>query len=290
MKVTIVGAGVVGKATGEGLAVMGHDVHYVDTDRAVIADLCSRGHSAESPRSMSLDGVDAVFVSVPTPTNEFGIDASALLKATQSIGEVLRNATPNSVPLVVFRSTQPPGTTRNSLIPLLHKTSDRRINEGFRVAYWPEYLRAATAVQDFTNPRLIAIATMDRWDDSHIAAVRLAVDMEAAVHWLPLEAAELQKYVHNVGNAVKISVYNWFRLLAERIGMTPEDLDKVFTLCEQTAEGLWNPAYGLRDFGPYAGACLPKDVAALIRFAEAAGVDTGLLDAAERVNRQISDG
>jgi nucleotide sugar dehydrogenase len=288
MKITIVGAGVVGKATGEGLAARGHTIHYVDSDRGVIADLRERGQSAESPRAMSLDGVDAVFVSVPTPTNEFGIDGTTLLKATRSIGEALVDT--DSTPLVVFRSTQPPGTTRNSLIPLLHQASGKNINEGFRVAYWPEYLRAATAAQDFANPRLIAIATLARWDDSHVTAVRLAVDMEAAVHWLPLEAAELQKYVHNVGNAVKISVYNWFRLLAERIGMTPDDLDKVFTLCEQTAEGLWNPAYGLRDFGPYAGACLPKDVAALIRFAEAAGVDTGLLDAAERVNRQISDG
>jgi UDP-glucose 6-dehydrogenase len=108
------------------------------------------------------------------------------------------------------------------------------------------------------------------------------------MHWLPLEAAELQKYVHNCGNAIKISTYNWFRLLGDAIGVRDVDIEYIIQLSVVTAEGLYDPEYGTRDLGPYAGDCLPKDLKTLLSYARTAGVQTGLLEAVEAINREIA--
>ena len=289
MRALIVGSGTVGAVTGNGLTKQGHTVEFVDTSTEVIETLRADGHAVHTPQGMSLDNIDAVFISVSTPTKEGGIDATNLIAATENIGHKLAE-TSNPFPLIIFRCTQPPGTTRNSLIPTLQRLSGKNVNQDFGVTYWPEYLREVSAQKDFDSPRVITIATPEKYDKSHFLAAKTAVDLQTAIHWLPLEAAELQKYINNVGNAIKISTYNWFRLLAEKIGLQPEDIEHVFQLCAISAEGLWNPQYGLKDYGPYGGACLPKDIAALRMFAETAGIDTALLKAAEEVNKKISGG
>lgn len=286
MRVAIIGAGTVGTATGVGLAHLGHQIEFVEQSRGRVSELKAEGYTAYRPERLDLNNFDAVVVSVNTPTCEHGIDATDLLNATETIGNKLAES--ENSPLIIFRCTQPPGTTRNALIPLLQRTSQKKVNEDFGVCYWPEYLRAVKAQDDFDNPRVVTISTPHKHDKSHNMAALIALDLQSAVHWLPLEAAELQKYVNNVGNAIKISTYNWFRLLAEKIGIPTEDINHIFKLCTLSAEGLWNPEYGTQDLGSYQGACLPKDIAALRLFAETAGIDASLLKAAEKINKEIN--
>lgn len=290
MHAVIVGAGTVGQATGLGLEKLGHTVTFVDTSQTVIDKLHAEGSDAYKPEQISLDGCDAIFVTVDAPTAETGIDTANLLAATQNIGAKLAETDQGQFPLIIFRSTQLPGTTRNTLIPILHQTSGRQVNEDFGVAYWPEYLRAATAQQDFDQPRIITIATPQLGDPSHRYASRIAIGINTNIHWLPLEAAELQKYFSNVANAVKISTYNWFRMLAHKLGLHDTDINHIFDICVESSESLWNREYGLSNLGPYRGACLPKDVAALRMYAETAGLDTSLIKAVEAINREIAKG
>lgn len=286
MRTVIVGAGTVGLATGRGLQKLGHTTVFVDTNLDVLDTL--KDEVVNTPEKYTLQDVDAVFIAVDAPTTETGFDATNLLAATLTVGQKLSEINEDDTPTIVFRTTQPPGTTRNTLIPLLHQTSGKQVNKDFGVMYWPEYLRAHSAEKDFTNPRIIVISTPKKNDLAHSHAGRITIGMDAPIHWLPLEAAELQKYFSNAFNATKISVYNWFRELAEKIGVTPEEINNIFAASCESSEGMWNPQYGTRNSGPYAGACLPKDVAALRIFAETAGLNTDLLKAVEKVNKDIA--
>lgn len=289
MHALVVGAGTIGQATGIGLEKLSHTVTFADKNEDKLAYLQQNGHNTSTPEDIDLSDIDAVFVTVDAPTTDQGIDPTNILAATATIGAKLKEVDDN-FPLIVFRSTQPPGTTRNTLIPILHQTSGRNVNEDFGVAYWPEYLRAASAQEDFDQPRIITIATPQLGDPSHRLAARVAIGMDTDIHWLPLEAAELQKYCSNIANAVKISTFNWFRMLARKLGIEETDIDHVFEICTQSSESLWNREYGIHNYGPYSGACLPKDVAALRIFAETAGLDTTLLKAVEAINREIAKG
>jgi UDPglucose 6-dehydrogenase len=286
-RIVVVGAGVVGQATGLGLIDHDHHVTFVDVNDDVITALQAAGHHAVRPEHMTLTDCDAVFVSVTALTGPAGIDLTHLLAATETIAAKIGEAT-SGFPVVVFRCTMPPGTTRRTLLPLLENISGKQCGTDFGIVYCPEYLRAARSREDFLRPRIVTLGSLTRHDRAHDTIAYVMSDFGAAMHWLPFEAAEFQKYVNNVGNAVKISTYNWFRILAEKIGLDNEHIERAFELSVLSAEGLWNSSYGTRNFGPYSGMCLPKDTAALKAYAHDIGIDTTLLDAVQDINQTIS--
>ncbi|BCW55698.1 hypothetical protein StoSoilB19_30720 [Arthrobacter sp. StoSoilB19] len=283
--ILVIGSGVVGKATGLGLISHGHEVTFVDVRKETVEHLRSANYNAISTDDMVLQDVDAVFVSVTALTNEDGIDLTHLIMATESLGHKLQHLN-SGYPVIIYRCTMVPGTVRNILAPILRKASGKTVGENFGIAYNPEYLRAASAQRDFLHPRVVTLASFEKDDRAHKTAAGIMSEFGAEMHWLPLEAAEYQKYVSNVGNAIKISTYNWFRALGVRIGLEQAEIDEAFSICALSAEGLWNSRYGTKNLGPYDGACLPKDTRALQKFASSLGVDTSLLEAVEMINRE----
>lgn len=284
-KIMVVGAGVVGGATGNGFIYHGHDVTFVDVNPETIKLLNDMGYKAICPDDVDLNEIDLVFVSVTALTGEHGIDLSHLLAATRNLGEKLV-AVNDSFPVIVYRCTMPPGTMRGVIAPLLEEISGKKAGTDFGVVYNPEFLRAATAAEDFLAPRAVVLASFDEQDKAHAMVHSVMLDFGASIHWMTLEQAELLKYVNNVGNAVKITFFNFMRLVAARLGIDPEI---VFALSTLTAEGLWNPAYGTRDHGAFGGVCLPKDTEALRHFAEELGIDASLLTAVQEINKIIEE-
>jgi nucleotide sugar dehydrogenase len=282
--VSILGSGVVGHATGLGLLSLGHEVTFVDNNWDRLASLRSDGHSTAHVDEMSLDDINAVFVAVPTPTGAHGIDTSFLEDACKTIGRLLQTTT--TAPLVVFRSTMPPGTTRHLIIPALEQGSGKHAGSDFLVCYNPEYLRAHNADADFRDFRFLTCGIAEPGDAAAVTMRALFTAWaDAVVTELSYEEAEFQKYVHNVFNATKISFFNEMRRAAARLGLTRTEA--VFMLTAQTAEGSWNQLYGVRDFGPFGGACLPKDTAAWAAFADFYGIDSILVEAVRAVNISV---
>lgn len=279
----VVGSGVVGQATGRGLAQQGHRVRFVDVDIKTVLALREEGFEAFLPQHADLADVELVFLSVTAGTSDQGVDLGHLIAAVRTLGLSLRRR-PESKPLVVFRCTMPPGTTRSLLIPELEDASGRRAGQDFGVVYNPEYLRAHSAESDFLHPRLVTIATSERDSWEHRLLASVMEPFGAPIRWLPIEVAEFQKYVNNVGNAIKVSTYNWFRQYADACGLPAGYVEEAFELSLLSAEGLWHPPYGTRPFGAYGGACLPKDIQALIHDAGQRRVEVDLLAAVERIN------
>jgi UDP-glucose 6-dehydrogenase len=82
--------------------------------------------------------------------------------------------------------------------------------------------------------------------------------------------------VHNIYNAAKIAFFNEMRIIAKNEGWNAE---KIFHATAESCEGIWNPVYGLRDFGPFDGSCLPKDTTALLEWGHKNGYSMGILKA-----------
>lgn len=283
--IDIVGSGVVGTATGLGFLHHDHDVTFLDSSDYRVAHLRRRGLrsrpvNAESGAPMP----DFTFVAVSAPTGRDGVELTNLREAATRLGRNLARESGERWPTIVFRCTMPPGTMRSVLIPILEAKSGRRAGVDFGVAYNPEYLRAVSAETDFLSPRLVTVATLEREDRSHRRVADVLSSFGAEMCWLPLETAEFHKYVNNVGNAVKISTYNYFRSYGYELGLSDQEVDRAFEASVRSAEGLWNPSYGTRNFGPYGGACLPKDTQAMVLLARRLGFDTALLDTVQAIN------
>jgi nucleotide sugar dehydrogenase len=280
-KICVVGAGVVGQATGKGFLKLGHDVTFVDVNADAVEQIRNNGFRAIFPEEMTLGDTEAVFISVSTPTGEDGINLSSLDQACRDIGSAL--AVCQSRPVIAFRSTILPGTTRRRLIPLLEKAAgDSRVGE--HVCYNPEYLREDHAQRDFDRPKIITIGQSVRSEDAAHKLTELYHPFAAAVYRCSYEEAEFQKYVNNLFNAAKISFFNEMREIAKGLGIDPT---LAFQLTGHSAQGMWDPLYGTHDRGVYGGACLPKDTNAWITYMEESGFNPIFMRAVREINRSI---
>jgi UDPglucose 6-dehydrogenase len=280
-RIFVVGSGVVGTATGLGFLAAGHRVTFVDVADARVDDLRARGLDAHHRLDLSGEPDSFVLLTLPTPHTGRAYDLSAFTAGSEAVGHALRDSTARHT--VVVRSTVPPGTTDGLVRPVLERASGRTAGEGFGLASNPEFLRAATAEQDFANPWMTVIGCSDPATTERLRALLTPFGGEMRTFDDPA-AAELVKCAHNVFNATKISFWNEMWLVARQIGV---DLDEVSTTVARSAEGSINPLYGIRGGAPYGGVCLPKDTNGFLGYAAGVGVDMPLLRAVVETNERL---
>lgn len=261
MKIAVVGGGFVGKATGSGLAKHGNEVTFIDVSDEKVKALREERFEAYTPEEYKQITTDITMFCVPTPTKAGNIQLDYLKAAVTDFAERLKKHKKYHV--AVIRSTVPPYTTRNFVLKTIEKVSGKKAGKDFGLCMQPEYLREKTANEDFARPWFILIGEYD--ENSGKTLEKLYKPFDAPIQRLKLEEAEFQKYVHNVYNAVKIAFFNELRIAANKEGW---DTEAIFRTTAESCEGIWNPLYGLRDYGPFDGSCLPKDTRALLEWAD----------------------
>jgi len=277
----IVGSGLVGQATGKGLATKGFKVTFIDVRSAIVNQLRQQGYQAFEASEVKKTDADIFMLSVPTYSLKPGINGLDFVKeAATSIGSWLSKT--DKYCLVVIRSTVLPGTTKEVVTPILEEHSGKSAGRDFGICANPEYLRERCAEEDFLNPWLVLIGELDKRSGDLLQEVYHWVD--CPVYRLPIKETEIQKFVHNLFNAAKISFFNEMRLVCRQMGL---DCEKVFPRVAQSAEAIWNHSYGTRDLGPFGGSCLPKDTIAFLSWAKEQGMETPLVDAVLRVNEAL---
>lgn len=283
-KILIIGPGVVGLATGKGFISKGFEVGFIGRTEEKVRSLKDEGltaYSIEEARTKASD-YDISFLTVPTLTVSESVDFRPMWEASVELGK--RISKMDKYHLVVVKSTVPPGTTRNLVVRIVEKYSGKKVGFDFGACMNPEYLREESAYEDFVKPWLTVIGEYDKKSGDILEAVYSAFD--APIRRVALRDAEMQKYVHNIFNATKISFFNEMREICKRIGV---DAKEVFELVTKSAEGMWNPAYGTRDFGPFGGACLPKDTQGFLTWAKERGFNPMLLAAVIEVNESLKE-
>jgi UDPglucose 6-dehydrogenase len=249
----IIGAGVVGGALLGYLREGWHDVQAYDPPK---------GYTSLE----ALDPAGIIFVCVPTPyTPGRGFDDSFLNQAVASI---------SGEKTIVIKSTVLPGTTQ-----LLQERYQHH-----RMMFSPEFLREATAIDDFLRPdRQIVGCT----DASASEAERVMALLPRAPFELVCSSseAEMAKYVANSFLAVKVTYANEVFDLCKRLRIDYEPVrDIVASDPRIGASHLDVFDSGYRGYG---GKCLPKDSKSLLDLARSAGVELKVLAAAADVNADL---
>lgn len=284
-RIAVVGSGVVGTSTGAGFASRGHEVVFCDTSLDRVRLLRRQGfHAVDAESLWSLEH-DVYLISVPSPTRDGEADLSYVESAAETVGRAIRGATHR--PLVVVRSTVPPGTTEEIVLPAVERFSGCTAGEGFGLCMNPEFLRALSAEEDFLRPRVIVIGALDEGSDLQLRAI-YASWQDVTMLSMDLRTAEMTKYVANLFNATKISFFNELEEMCRVLGV---DARRAFAAATRGAEGLWNAEYGTRGLFPYSGACLPKDTVAFLGFARRLGLadDALMLEATIATNKRVGD-
>lgn len=290
MKLSIMGMGYVGVVSAACLVRDGHEVVGIDPVEAKIDDLTAGRSPVQEPgvaemladghragrlkatrdAASGLAGSEMVWITVGTPSRSDGsVDLGAVEAAATQIGEHLRRT--GERPLIVLRSTVPPGTTRTRFVPALERSSGVQAGREVSVAFHPEFLREGSAVADFNDPPKIVVGEAD----ANAAPPLLALyeRYPGPRFRLSLEEAELVKYSDNLFHAVKVTFANELGALARAWGVDARRVADVF--CADTKLNI-SPRY-LRPGFAFGGSCLPKDLRAILREAEVRGVRLPML-------------
>jgi UDPglucose 6-dehydrogenase len=221
-------------------------------------------------------------LTLPTPHEGRKYDLSAFHSGVVAVGRALKDS--SGVHTVVVRSTVPPGTTEGPVLTQLERESGKKCGFGFSLASNPEFLRAASAADDFRWPWMTVIASRSKRTQERLRDMLSPFGGEMRIFDDPA-TAEFIKCAHNLYNAQKISFWNEMWLVTQKLGI---DHDAVASTVANSAEGSYNRFYGIRGGAPYGGVCLPKDTNGFLGFATELGVDMPLLTAVITVNESLA--
>lgn len=214
---------------------------------------------------------DMSVVCVGTPSDDTGnIDLSYLQNVSKEIGLGLKQR--DDYHVVVFRSTIPPGTTRDLLIPTLEKSSGKTCGKDFGVCFHPEFLREGTAVEDFKEPPKTVIGAFDQKSLRPLETIYKNLNLKTTHS--TLEVAEMVKYVDNSWHALKVSFSNEIGRISQALKIDSHDVIDIFL--SDTKLNI-SPAY-LRPGTAFGGSCLPKDVRGITHLAKSLKVRTPVLN------------
>ncbi len=295
MKIAMIGTGYVGLVSGVCFSDFGHDVVCVDKDPKKVEqlkngivpiyepgleDLMAKNVNAgrlsfTGNLAEAVDGADAVFIAVGTPTRrgDGHADLTYVMAAAEEIATALTGYT-----VVVTKSTVPVGTNRQ----VKQVVSKANPKADFDVASNPEFLREGAAIDDFMRPDRVVVGVQnERAAEVMNEIYRPLYLREFPIMATDLESAEMIKYAANAFLATKITFINEIAALCEKTGADVKMVSKGMGLDGRIGDKFLHAGPG------YGGSCFPKDTQALARMGQDHATPMQLTETVIKVNDQV---
>ncbi|TKA95809.1 UDP-glucose/GDP-mannose dehydrogenase family protein [Cereibacter changlensis] len=295
MKIAMIGTGYVGLVSGVCFSDFGHEVICVDKDPAKIEKLTNGQVPIFEPGlealmvknvaagrlsftldlAAAVDGADAVFIAVGTPTRrgDGHADLTYVMAAAAEIGRAL-----TGYAVVVTKSTVPIGTNRK----VQAVVAEANPAAEFDVASNPEFLREGAAIDDFMRPDRVVVGVESERAKKVMADIYRPLFLrDFPVVYTGLESAEMIKYAANAFLATKITFINEIAALSERVGADIKAVSKGIGLDGRIGNKFLHAGPG------YGGSCFPKDTKALARMGQEHAVPMQITETVIKVNDEI---
>ena len=294
MKIAMIGTGYVGLVSGVCFSDFGHDVICVDKnpdkiemlragkvpiyepglDMLMIKNVEAGRLSFTEDLKAAVDGADAVFIAVGTPTRrgDGHADLTYVMAAAEEIAHAL-----TGYAVVVTKSTVPVGTNRQV------KEAIARANPAadFDVASNPEFLREGAAIDDFMRPDRIVVGVQNERAAEVMSEIYRPLYLrDFPILTTDLESAEMIKYAANAFLATKITFINEIAALCERTGADVKLVSQGMGLDGRIGNKFLHAGPG------YGGSCFPKDTRALARIGQDYGLPMQITETVIKVNEE----
>ncbi len=295
MRIAMIGTGYVGLVSGACFSDFGHEVVCVDRDvgkierlragevpifepglEALLEKNIAAGRlSFTTDLAQAVDGAEAVFIAVGTPTRrgDGHADLTYVMGAAQEIGRALTGPA-----VVVTKSTVPVGTNRKVAEAI------RAANPGaeFDVASNPEFLREGAAIDDFMHPDRVVVGVESERARKVMAELYRPLSLrEFPVVYTGLESAEMIKYAANAFLATKITFINEIAALCERVGADVKAVARGIGMDGRIGDKFLHAGPG------YGGSCFPKDTRALARIGQEHAAPVQIVETVIKVNDEV---
>ena len=291
MHITIIGGGYVGLVTAACLSHLNYNTTVIEIFPEKVAainraeppiyedglDTLLKTHISANLRATTqytpVQTSDVIFIAVGTPPNPDGsANLSYIIAAAETIADELAKSHAE-YPVIVVKSTVPPGTTKNVVEPIIRRKNP---DLSFGICMNPEFLREGRAVKDFLHPDRIIVGSSD--PKTIRIMHELYTGIAAPIIDVDPTAAEMIKYTSNALLATKISFANEIGNLCKQLGVNVYEVMAGVGMDSRVSPKFLNAGCG------FGGSCFPKDVSALASIAREHGVTPTLLNAVLAVN------
>ena len=299
---TVVGLGFVGLTTALGFAEYGHKVYGIEANQDRLAIIRSgklpflepglaevlkrhlgKNFIPTTDLNAAVSDSKYIYYCVGTPYGEDG--QADLTYLNRAIEQTLTAIQDEKFRVLVTKSTIPPSTTQQRIIPFL-KERGVQIPEQIGVANNPEFLREGHCWDDFINADRIVLGVSDKRSEDMLR--ELYQNCGCPVYAVSLNTGEFIKYLSNTSLACLISYANEMSAAADSIGGI--DVAEAFRILH--LDKRWQTG-GIRAyFYPgcgYGGYCLPKDTNAFYAVARSYGFDGKILKNVIATNDSMSE-
>ena len=263
-KIGVIGQGFVGSAVCEGMK------NYYDVKTFDINGNCN-----EPSLDELISQVNETFLCVPTPMKKSGeCDLSIVKECLQDILNIVEYYQKENF-IVILKSTIPPGTTE-------------KLNQEFKnihIAFNPEFLTEANAVNDWKNQNRIILGGLNKVT-AKVIPIFKKVFPQIPIVKTDSKYAEMVKYVINTFLATKVSFANEIYQMCEAMEI---DYDKVIEYAQhdtRLGNSHWSVPGPDGSFG-FGGHCFPKDTQALMFSAFQMGITPIMLAATITKNDEV---
>jgi UDP-N-acetyl-D-glucosamine dehydrogenase len=222
---------------------------------------------------VKLSSCDVIVICVPTPlTTDGKPDYSCLVSAATRISAVLQQEQ-----LVIVESTVAPGTTQDTILPIL-QDGGMTAGKDFFVSYSPERLDPGNIEYSLSNiPKLVAGLTPSCQSSACFFYESLGLTV---VPVRSIAAAEMAKLLENTYRDVNIALVNEMAQVCRRNNI---DIWEV-------VEAASSKPFGFQAFYPgpgVGGHCVPVDSVYYTSWARASGKPAELAEKARRINASM---
>lgn len=302
MKIAVVGLGKLGSVIATVYAAAGHEVVGVDVNPSSVEqinagrapfsepglqkliDEAGTRLSATLDIASALEGADASYVIVPTPSNHDGVFSNQyVFRALEDIGSAVRQRDERHT--VVLCSTVMPGSCEGVLSSVLEEASGKRVGVDVGLVYSPEFIALGSIVQNMTEPDVILVGESDVESGDLVVDNALSVVRNVPrIQRMNLVNAEIVKLSINTFVTTKISFANMLGEICDRL--PGGDVDVVTDAVG--SDSRIGRKY-LKSALGYGGPCFPRDNVALTRLADSLGIDAAIPRATDVINdRQVA--
>ncbi|MBU2540176.1 hypothetical protein KJ786_03385 [Patescibacteria group bacterium] len=253
LKIGIMGLGMIGGALKRYFDKVGYKVFFYDNGK-------NKGSTEE------VNQADIIFICVPTPFDkEKGFDLSYVEDACSSISG---NKT------IVIKSTVLLGTTE--------KFQQKYPQHKF--LFNPEFLIEEKADECMENPdrQIVGYTDSSRESAEKVLSILPKAPFEKIIR---ATEAEMVKYFGNTFLSTKVIFGNQMYDLCKAVGIDYDEVRECASMDKRIGPSHLNIYYG--DYRGYGKKCLPKDIKALIQFADEQGVDLKIHKVVEEINNKL---
>jgi UDPglucose 6-dehydrogenase len=253
MEIIIAGYGFVGKAVGRAIKEK-NIIHIVDPkiNDSIVSDY---------------KYAEGVIICVGTPSTQLGdCDVSQIYAVMDTV--------PETMPVLIKCTIRP--DYLNRLLVNYPKHS---------ICYSPEFLRAATADEDFANQEYMVLGGKEPnnlWSNLFQNSLKNLNTIE----YCTLTEASMVKYATNCFLSVKVAFFNQIYDMCQQNGADYNRIVELLQLDDRIGKShMQVPGPdGSRGFG---GACFPKDTNAFIHYTDQLGLIHTLVESAIKYNKKI---